>query len=114
MPLVVVVVDSATGFGDEVERDKIPVSTCFGKCMNICMKIKFAADSECQKACRMGCKQLQGKGSIFYRPQKDIEKSRQMQYNLSWIISTTEVSNSQLYEAEVHNFWDDLIGQTFY
>ncbi|KAH1134806.1 hypothetical protein AAZX31_05G155900 [Glycine max] len=74
MPLVVVVVDSATGFGDEVERDKIPVSTCFGKCMNICMKIKFAADSECQKACRMGCKQLQGKGSIFYRPQKDIEK----------------------------------------
>ncbi|TKY60139.1 hypothetical protein E2542_SST17234 [Spatholobus suberectus] len=48
MPLVV---DAVTGFGDEIDRGKIPFSTCLQKCMNICMKIAIAVDSQCQKAC---------------------------------------------------------------
>ncbi|RDX64584.1 hypothetical protein CR513_56845, partial [Mucuna pruriens] len=56
-------------FGDEIDRVKIASSTCLQKCMVICMKIKTAVEFQCQKACDLGCKQLQGKGSIFYRPQ---------------------------------------------
>ena len=46
---------------------KIPLPTCLRECMPICMKIRVAEDSACQKGCTQGCKQLQGKGSLFYK-----------------------------------------------
>lgn len=69
MPLSVVVIDAFPVI-DNKQCGNVPFSICLKKCMKICMEIRQAVDSDCQKACNMGCTQLQGKGSIFYRSKK--------------------------------------------
>ncbi|KAI5321050.1 hypothetical protein L3X38_030120 [Prunus dulcis] len=36
--------------------------TCIRDCMPLCMQIKDVTEAACDKACELGCKQLQGKG----------------------------------------------------
>lgn len=36
--------------------------TCIRDCMPLCMQIKDVSKAACDKACELGCKQLQGKG----------------------------------------------------
>lgn len=63
MPLVVAV--EAADANSSIQGGKVSFSTCMQQCMSICLKIKNANDSLCQEACAPGCKQLQGKGSIY-------------------------------------------------
>ncbi|BAT73528.1 hypothetical protein VIGAN_01102200 [Vigna angularis var. angularis] len=66
-----VVMDAETcseGGGKNVDKERVSPSTCLEKCMPICMKIRAATFSQCNPGCRLGCKQLQGQGSIFFRP----------------------------------------------
>lgn len=55
-------------YDDDIKDGKMSLPECKQQCMSICLKIKFAEDSLCQDACSPACKQLQGKGSFFYRP----------------------------------------------
>lgn len=36
--------------------------TCVGDCARMCMKLNGVTKSSCAQGCKMGCKQLQGKG----------------------------------------------------
>ena len=54
--------------GDDIKDGKMSLLECKQQCMSICLKIKITEDSLCQDACSPACNQLQGKGSLFYRP----------------------------------------------
>lgn len=68
MVLLALYMTFVTALGEKFESGRVSFSACLEKCMEICMRIRYARESECDKGCQMGCKQLQGKGSIFYRP----------------------------------------------